>query len=79
LTLGRDYPAGAWQIPPTRNEAAGFDATVDPSMTATTSPNGDPGLEVLFGSIATEAARSTIRHSPNPGLALIFSELYPRT
>ena len=37
----------------------------------------DPELSVLSDSTASEAQWSSIRYSPQAGLALIFSELYP--
>lgn len=75
LILGSHYPTAAASSPSpvanlrfalgSRGEAVGAPST------------GDPGLGVLFGSTAQEAAWTVIRYSPNPGLSLMFSELYP--
>ena len=56
-------------------------AKTAPSATATAQSdptNTDAGVAVLFGPTATEAEWAVIRYSPNPGLELMFSRLYPQ-
>ena len=77
LALGSDYPAAAvsdWT--PLANLR--FQGAVGSNVAVVGAPSsGDPGLGVLFGSTANEAAWASIRYSPNPGLSLMFSQLYP--
>ncbi len=57
---------------------AGFRSSASPPVVAP--DNGslpDSGLGVLFGKTAVEAEWAVVRYSPNPGLELMFSRLYP--
>ena len=77
LALGSDYPTGAVRSSaPLANVR--FQDTVAPTAVAVGTPStGDPGLGVLFGSTANEAAWASIRYSTDPGLSLVLSEMYP--
>ena len=77
LMLGSHYPTAAASSPsPVANVR--FEVALGSRGVAVGAPStGDPGLGVLFGSTAQEAAWTVIRYSPNPGLSLMFSELYP--
>ena len=50
----------------------------DTGIAAESAPDS-PDLGVAFGPVALETAWATIRYSPDPGLALIFSHLYSVT
>lgn len=77
LALGSDYPtASVRDSAPLANLR--FQGAVGSNAAVVGAPSsGDPGLGVLFGSTANEAAWASIRYSPNPGLSLMFSQLYP--
>ena len=77
LALGSDYPTAAVSSSaPLANVR--FQDTVASTAVAVGAPStGDPGLGVLFGSTANEAAWASIRYSMNPGLSLVLSEMYP--
>ena len=77
LILGSDYPTAAVSSSaPLANVR--FQGTVASTAAAVGAPStGDPGLGVLFGSTAVEAAWASIRYSMDPGLSLVLSEMYP--
>ena len=77
LVLGSGYPSDAvGSSAPVANVR--FQGNVASTAVAVGAPStGDPGLGVLFGSTANEAAWASIRYSMNPGLSLVLSEMYP--
>ena len=76
LVLGSHYPTAVSSSAPLASVR--LEDTVCSTDSAVGAPSTrDPGLGVLFGSTAQEAAWAGIRYSPNPGLSLLFSELYP--